>query len=111
MDNGKPNNICDPCEEKATKAGAREIKMRLLALPGWTAVEDHHLFKSFPFPDFKSALAFVNKIGAVAEEEGHHPDITFTWGKVDVSIFTHALNGLSENDFLLAEMIEGIQNH
>jgi len=99
---------CAPCEKKARRITSEEIKKRLLALPGWRSVDDHHLTKAWSFLDFKSALAFVNKIAAVAEEENHHPDIFFTWGFVEVKLFTHSINGITENDFIMAELIEGI---
>ncbi len=73
---------------------------------GWRIVEDHHLEKEFRFPDFAQALAFTNKIGAAAEEEGHHPDIYLAWGKVRVTTWTHTINGLTRRDFALAEKIE-----
>jgi len=73
----------------------------------WTLSDDaKRISKHFDFEDFKEALAFVNKVGAIAEEEGHHPDITFTWGKVDIELTTHAIKGLSENDFILAAKID-----
>lgn len=62
--------------------------------------------KEFAFPDFKSALAFVNKVGEIAESEGHHPDIQLGWGRVVVELCTHAIGGLSENDFILAAKID-----
>ena len=64
--------------------------------------------KQFTFPDFKTALEFANKVGAIAEEEGHHPDLKVSWGKVGIEIHTHALGGLSENDFILAAKIDTI---
>ncbi len=82
----------------------------LSGLPFWKVVEGHHLAKSFRFPDFKSALGFVNRIGNLAEEEGHHPDLCLSWGKVDVRIYTHKISGISENDFILAAKIEEIWN-
>lgn len=69
---------------------------------GWRIVEEHHLEKIYLFPDFKSALAFTNKVGEIAEEEGHHPDIQLSWGKVKITIWTHSVDGLTETDFILA---------
>lgn len=109
MDTNK--KVCEPCAVGGEKMGEREIRLRLLALPGWKTIHNHHIYKAFQFPDFKTALEFVNKIGAISEEEGHHPDLGLSYGKVEVTLYTHALDGLSENDFLLAEMIEGIQKH
>ncbi|HEY0371845.1 MAG TPA: 4a-hydroxytetrahydrobiopterin dehydratase [Thermoanaerobaculia bacterium] len=73
---------------------------------GWSVVEDHHLQKEYTFPNFADALAFVNRIGAVAEEMDHHPEITLTWGRVGVRIWTHTVNGLTGKDFQLADKIE-----
>jgi 4a-hydroxytetrahydrobiopterin dehydratase len=69
-------------------------------------VNEHHLSKAFTFPDFKTALEFVNQVGAVAEEEGHHPDLCLSWGKVDVTTWTHKIDGLTESDFILAAKID-----
>jgi 4a-hydroxytetrahydrobiopterin dehydratase len=69
-------------------------------------VDEHHLSKSHTFPDFVSALDFVNRVGAIAEQEGHHPDLYLSWGKVEVRIWTHKINGLTESDFILAAKID-----
>ncbi len=70
--------------------------------PGWAVIDEHHLEREFTFKNFKEALAFVNKVGAIAEAEGHHPDIFLTWGKAKITLFTHKINGLSESDFIMA---------
>ena len=75
---------------------------------GWRVVEDHHLEKEFAFKDFAEALAFTNRVGALAEEEGHHPDIYLAWGKVRVTIWTHKIDGLSRSDFVLAAKIDRV---
>ncbi len=69
---------------------------------GWRVIDGHHLEKEFSFPDFVTALAFVNRVGAVAEEEGHHPDLFLTWGKVKITLWTHSIDGLTESDFVMA---------
>ena len=69
-------------------------------------VDEHHLIRAYKLPDFRSALAFVNKVGELAEEQGHHPDILLAWGKVEITIWTHAVNGLTESDFILAAKIQ-----
>jgi len=74
-------------------------------LPGWEVVDGHHLSRSYAFPDFRTALDFVDRAGAAAEEEGHHPDIYLSWGKVDIKIWTHKVDGLTESDFILAAKI------
>ena len=75
-------------------------------LDAWETVDASRLEKHFKFPDFRSALAFVNRIGEIAEAEGHHPDIVLGWGKVAVTLWTHAAGGLTENDFILAAKID-----
>jgi 4a-hydroxytetrahydrobiopterin dehydratase len=80
-------------------------------LSGWQVVESHHLLKTYSFPDFRTALDFVNKAGAIAEEEGHHPDLFLAWGKVEVKIWTHTIDGLTENDFVLAAKIDRIHSN
>lgn len=75
---------------------------------GWQVVESHHLVKQFDFKDFKQALEFTNRIGAVAEAQDHHPDIALSWGKVGVTLWTHTVGGLSENDFILAAKVDAL---
>jgi 4a-hydroxytetrahydrobiopterin dehydratase len=98
---------CPPCDEgTAPLPAAEQERLRRELGEGWNIQEKHHLEKEYKFKDFVSALEFTNKIGAVAEQMGHHPDIFLTWGKVGVKIFTHKVNGLTENDFVLAAKIE-----
>ena len=73
---------------------------------GWTVVEEHHITKSFKFPNFREALTFLNRVGELAEEQGHHPDLTLVWGRVDAAIWTHKIDGLTESDFILAAKID-----
>lgn len=72
----------------------------------WEVVEEHHLKRTFTFPNFRRALEFVQRVGELAEEEGHHPDLTLSWGRVEITLFTHSIGGLSENDFILAAKID-----
>ncbi len=74
----------------------------------WSVVDDHHLVKTYPFPDFAQALDLVNRIGAVAEDEGHHPDLYLAWGKVRVEIWTHKIDGLTLSDFVLAAKCDDV---
>lgn len=69
---------------------------------GWQLINDHHLEKTYRFKNFRQALEFVNKMGEMSEEEGHHPEIFLTWGKVKLTVYTHAIDALSENDFIWA---------
>ncbi len=75
-------------------------------VPRWEIVDWHKLKRKFKFKNFAEALAFVNRVGALAESEGHHPDIRFGWGYAEITLFTHAVGGLSENDFILAAKID-----
>jgi len=99
---------CVPCEEGAERLSAEEIAGLLWKLDGWECVKRHHLTKSWEFDDFAQALAFVNEVGAVAEAEGHHPDLFLKWGLVRVEIYTHSVDGLTQNDFVLAAKIDRI---
>lgn len=100
---------CVPCRGGVPALKGEELEKLHQQVPGWNVVEEHHLYRIFHFPDFKSALDFVNKVGAVAEEQGHHPNICFTWGKVEISIWTHKIDGLVESDFILAAKINAIR--
>jgi 4a-hydroxytetrahydrobiopterin dehydratase len=77
-------------------------------LTGWEVVGGHHLHKAYKFPDFRQALDFVNRIGAAAEDAGHHPDLKLGWGKVEVELFTHTADGITEKDYALAATIDRI---
>jgi 4a-hydroxytetrahydrobiopterin dehydratase len=83
-----------------------EFHRQLTDPPKWKIVNEHHLVRAYKFPDFKSGLALVNKIGALAEEQGHHPDLLLAWGKVEITLWTHAADGLTESDFILAAKID-----
>ena len=97
---------CVPCHGGVPRLGDDEIAELMKQLDGWEVVEEQHLSKEYKFPNFAGALAFVNRVGAVAEAEGHHPDIFFGWGYAHVKIWTHAIDGLSESDFILAAKID-----
>lgn len=74
--------------------------------PGWSLTESGHLAKSFEFRDFAEALKFANRVGAIAEREGHHPDLHVSWGRCGVEIWTHKIDGLTESDFFLAAKVD-----
>jgi 4a-hydroxytetrahydrobiopterin dehydratase len=99
---------CVPCRAGTPALAGAELEGFASQLPEWKVVESHHLDRAFKFPDFVSALAFVNQIGAVAEQEGHHPDLTLGWGRVQVVTYTHSIKGLSESDFILAAKIDAL---
>jgi 4a-hydroxytetrahydrobiopterin dehydratase len=99
---------CVPCRGGVPALSGESLTPLVKQVPDWKIVQEHHLARSFAFPDFRQALALVNRIGEVAEAEGHHPDICLTWGKVDVEIYTHKIKGLSESDFVLAAKIDRV---
>lgn len=98
---------CVACEGNVAPFNREEAQVLMKQLSGWTlSGDDRWISKEFKFKDFAEALAFVNKVGRVAEEEGHHPDVQVSWGKVVTELTTHAIDGLSENDFILAAKID-----
>ena len=97
---------CVPCRGGVPALHGEALRPLITQLPDWKVVDEHHLEKTFVFPDFKQALHLVNHIGEIAEAEGHHPDLCLSWGKVDVQIFTHKIKGLTESDFVLAAKID-----
>ena len=97
---------CVPCKGGVPPLKGEALRVLQGQVEGWNAIEEHRLLKTFKFPDFRKALDFVNRVGEIAEEQGHHPIITFTWGKVEITIYTHKINGLTESDFILAAKID-----
>jgi 4a-hydroxytetrahydrobiopterin dehydratase len=93
---------CAPCRGDTPPLDEAGIAPLHAKLPTWEVVKGRRLTRAFAFRDFKAALAFVDRIGVVAEEEGHHPDIHLTYGHVRVEIWTHKIDGLTESDFILA---------
>ena len=99
---------CEPCRGGVPPLNAQQIRPLLDQVKGWEVIENHHIRKQFKFPDFMQALDFVNRVGAIAEEQDHHPDITFGWGKAEIVFWTHKAGGLTENDFIVAAKIDAI---
>ena len=94
---------CAPCEKGTPPLKGDDLKaLRTQLSDDWKVVDERHLEKEYSFKDFREALAFTNRVAEVAEQEGHHPDIYLTWGKVRLQLSTHSIGGLSENDFILA---------
>jgi 4a-hydroxytetrahydrobiopterin dehydratase len=100
------SRTCVPCRGGIPPMRGPEIGEFLAELDGWEVVREHHLLKTYTFKDFREALEFVNRLGQLAEEQGHHPDICFGWGRAEITIFTHKIDGLSESDFILAAKID-----
>jgi 4a-hydroxytetrahydrobiopterin dehydratase len=96
---------CVPCRGGVPPLKGEEIQDLLGQLEGWEVVNEHHLQRTYRFKDFRESLQFVDRVGELAEEQGHHPDICFGWGKADVTIWTHKIDGLTESDFVLAAKI------
>lgn len=97
---------CMPCRGGMPRLSEPEVANLKGAVPRWNVAENGRLERLFTFPDFKSALAFTDRVGEIAEAENHHPDIHLSWGRVRIVIWTHAANGLTENDFILAAKID-----
>ena len=102
------SKTCVPCRGDVPALKGDELHRFSHQLPNWIVVHEHHITRTFTFPDFQKALDFVNRVGAVAEEQGHHPDILLTWGKAEITLWTHKVNGLTESDFIMAAKIDQI---
>jgi 4a-hydroxytetrahydrobiopterin dehydratase len=100
---------CVPCKGGVPPLKGVELSELLDKLGGgWQVVDEHQLEKEYRFKDFRSALTFTNKVGELAETQGHHPDIHLSWGKVRLTIWTHKIGGLTESDFILAAKVDRI---
>jgi len=104
------NKECVPCKGGVPPLKERELQELLAELGGgWEVAAEHHLEKEYRFKDFRTALAFTNRIGELAESQGHHPDIHLSWGKVKLVIWTHKIGGLTESDFILAAKADMVE--
>jgi 4a-hydroxytetrahydrobiopterin dehydratase len=97
---------CTPCKGGVAPLKGEQLRAYHEHVPAWEVVNEHHISRTWKFPDFAKALEFVNRVGALAEQEGHHPWIHFTWGTVRIELWTHKINGLHESDFILAAKID-----
>ncbi len=100
---------CVPCRGGVPALKGAELHALSHQLPNWEVIDEHHITRTFEFPDFKTALGFVNRVGAIAEEQEHHPDILLAWGKAGITIWTHKVGGLTESDFILAAKIDTLR--
>lgn len=101
---------CVPCKGGVPPLEPAKAEELLTQLdPAWSIVDGHHLERRFAFDDFAGGLAFVNAVGALAEDEGHHPDLSLRWGEVRVTLWTHAIDGLAYSDFVLAAKIDDLR--
>ena len=100
---------CIPCEGGAPPLEGEKLNEYLIQAPGWQVSDDNKkINKKFKFRDFKEAMVFVGKVADIAESEGHHPDIYISYNKVRIELWTHSIDGLSENDFILASKIDNL---
>jgi 4a-hydroxytetrahydrobiopterin dehydratase len=102
------NKTCVPCNAQTPTLREDEISALAAHVPGWEVIERHHLKRRYSFRSFRDALRFVNRVGELAEEQGHHPDISLGWGYAEVRVWTHAIDGLSQNDFVLAAKVDAL---
>ena len=96
------SKTCVPCRGGTPPLKGEELDDLRRQVPEWEVVEEHHLRRRFRFKNFREALDFVNWVGELAEEQGHHPDVSFGWGYAEVTVFTHKIDGLTESDFIFA---------
>ena len=109
MTNELAGRICTPCRGGVPPMTGDEAKQYVEQTPGWALLSaGTRIQRTFKFANFKAALNFVDRIGAVAEQEGHHPDIRFGWGYCTIELYTHKINGLHENDFIMAAKISSL---
>ena len=107
--NDMAERTCKSCAHATGALAGAELEQFRQQLPeGWEVVDDHHLQKEFTFADFREALTFTNHVGELAEEQGHHPDLCLEYGRVEVRIFTHKVDGLTEDDFILAAKVDNL---
>ncbi len=103
---------CVPCQGGIPPLTSEDAREHLSAVSGWELSDDsRQISRQFTFKDFREAMAFVNKVADLAEEEGHHPDFAIHWNKVDLVLYTHKIDGLHENDFIMAAKINGLDRN
>lgn len=101
---------CVPCRGGVKPLTRQEFEPFMQELPSWQVIDDKRLKKTFKTKDFAEALNLANRIGALAEDEGHHPDLTVRWGELTIDLWTHKIDGLSESDFILAAKIDKLED-
>jgi 4a-hydroxytetrahydrobiopterin dehydratase len=102
------SKTCVPCKGGTPPLKGEELERLRRQVPEWEVVEKHHLRRRFRFKNFRESLSFVTRVGELAEEQGHHPDIGFGWGYADISVWTHKIDGLTESDFIFAAKVDAL---
>ncbi len=102
------SKACVPCKGGTPPLKGEEPEGLRRQVPEWEDVEEHHLRRRFRFKNFRESLLFVDRVGELAEEQGHHPDIGFGWGYAEISVWTHKINGLTESDFIFAAKVDAL---
>ena len=97
---------CVPCRGGTPPLKGEEIEGLRRQVSEWEVVEEHHLRRRLRFKNFREALGFVNRVGELAEEQGHHPDVCFGWGYAELTVWTHKIDGLTESDFIFAAKVD-----
>lgn len=100
------SKTCEACRSDTPPMQSEEIGELSPQIPDWEVVEDHHLRRAFKFKNFREALDFVNRVGELAEEQGHHPELHFGWGHVELEVWTHKIDGLTQSDFVFAAKVD-----
>jgi len=109
MSGGLAERDCVPCRGGVPPLGAERVEeLRRQIGAEWTVVEGHHLERDVTLKNFRQAMALANRIAEVAEAQGHHPDLLVSWGRLRITLFTHAINGLHENDFIMAARVDAL---
>jgi 4a-hydroxytetrahydrobiopterin dehydratase len=102
------SKTCVPCKGGTPPLKGEELEGLRRHVPDWEVVKEHHLHRRFRFKNFRESLSFVNRVGELAEEQGHHPDIGFGWGYAEISVWTHKIDGLTESDFIFAAKVDAL---
>ena len=100
------SKTCVPCRGGVPPLKGQELNKLHEQVSKWHVINEHQVTREFKFPDFRTALDFVNKVGELAEQQGHHPDILLKWGSVGITLWTHKIDGLTESDFIMAAKID-----
>ena len=103
------SKTCVPCKGGTPALKGEELDELRRQVPEWEVVEEHHLRRRFRFRNFRESLRFINEVGELAEEQGHHPDISFGWGYAEITVWTHKIDGLTESDFIFAAKVDTLQ--